>query len=72
MNADERRSAQMDAARAQQPVAFDDCRRITHEVIGGFYSVYNELGYGFLEKPYVNALAVELEFRGLKVERPSA
>ena len=48
---------------------FDDCHRITHEVIGGFYCVYNDLGYGFLERPYVNALTVELAFRGLKVER---
>lgn len=59
----------MDADKEKRIEVFDDCHRITHEVIGGFYSVYNQLGYGFLEKPYANALAVELDFRGLKVER---
>lgn len=31
--------------------------------------MYNTLGYGFLENVYRNALAVELEKRGLKVAR---
>lgn len=42
---------------------------LTHEIIGGFYTVYNELGYGFLESVYANALSLELERRGLKVQR---
>ena len=33
---------------------------LTDLVIKAFYSVYNTLGYGFLEKVYVNALAIEL------------
>lgn len=42
---------------------------ITDQVIGAFFEVYRRLGYGFLETPYKNALAVELGFRGLKVAR---
>jgi len=35
---------------------------------GAFYSVYNTLGYGFLEKVvYVNALLLELKKLGLTV-----
>ena len=41
---------------------------ITDRIIGGFYKVYNELRYGFLEKVYENALLFELERTGLKVE----
>jgi GxxExxY protein len=40
---------------------------LTEVVIGAFFTVYNALGYGFLEKVYVNALKLELEKRGLKV-----
>lgn len=41
--------------------------KLTHEIIGAYYTVYNELGYGFLEKVYENAMAHELRKRGLKV-----
>ena len=41
---------------------------ITRQIIGGFYHVYNTLGYGFLEKVYQNALAITLRKMGLKVE----
>jgi GxxExxY protein len=49
-------------------------RRLLHDettriVIGAFYDVYNALGFGFLEKVYVNALVVALERAGLLVER---
>jgi len=40
---------------------------LTEQVIGAFYEVYNRLGYGFLEKVYENALAIELAERGLAV-----
>jgi GxxExxY protein len=40
---------------------------ITGKVIGAFFKVYNALGYGFNEKVYVNALAIELRKAGLKV-----
>jgi GxxExxY protein len=35
-------------------------QKITEQVIKGFYIVYNELGFGFLEKVYHNALLIEL------------
>jgi GxxExxY protein len=40
---------------------------ITEAIIKGFYRVYNQLGYGFLEKVYRNALTVELRKLGLDV-----
>ena len=42
---------------------------ITEQIIKGFYKVYNILGYGFLEKVYENALAIELKEQGLLVVR---
>ena len=41
---------------------------ITEKIIKAFYSVYNKLGYGFLEKVYENALKIELAKSGLEVE----
>jgi GxxExxY protein len=38
---------------------------ITQMIIGAFYKVYNTLGYGFLEKVYVNSLLIELRKLGL-------
>ena len=38
---------------------------LTDAVICCFYTVYNTLGYGFLEKVYENALLIELQKRGL-------
>jgi GxxExxY protein len=40
---------------------------LTGKVIGAFLKVYNTLGYGFNEKAYENALAIELRKAGLKV-----
>lgn len=42
---------------------------VTKQIIGAFYAVYNCLGYGFLEKVYENALAIELKKGGLHVEQ---
>lgn len=42
---------------------------LTKGIIGTFYDVYNALGYGFLEKVYENALAIELRIRGFQVEQ---
>lgn len=39
---------------------------LTEAIIGAFYDVYNSLGYGFLEKVYENALAIELKHKGYK------
>ena len=41
---------------------------ITEKIIRAFYTVYNTLGYGFLEKVYENAMAIELQKSGLKTE----
>ena len=40
---------------------------LTEKVIKAAYEVYNELGFGFLEKVYENALASELKNQGLSV-----
>jgi GxxExxY protein len=42
---------------------------ITEKIIQAFYKVYNTLGYGFLEKVYLNAMFIELKKMGLKVEK---
>ncbi|ODS41145.1 MAG: GxxExxY protein [Candidatus Altiarchaeales archaeon WOR_SM1_79] len=44
-------------------------KEITDKIINAYYKVYNTLGYGFLEKVYENALAIELRKSGLKVEQ---
>lgn len=41
---------------------------LTNVIIGAFYKVYNTLGFGFLEKVYENAMKIELEKIGFKVE----
>lgn len=33
-----------------------------------YYDVYNELGYGFLEKVYQNSIYLELKHRGFEVK----
>lgn len=38
----------------------------TDEIIAAFYAVYHELGFGFLEQVYQNALFYELQKRGFK------
>jgi GxxExxY protein len=40
---------------------------LTEKVIGAAFTVANTLGCGFLEKVYENALAYELQKRGLRV-----
>ena len=42
---------------------------LTRSVIGAFFEVYNNLGYGFLEHLYVLALERELLVRGHSVAR---
>lgn len=43
-------------------------QELTKLLIGIYYDVYNELGYGFLEKVYQNAMLIELKKRGFEVE----
>ena len=42
---------------------------LTDRIIKSFYDVYNDLGYGFLEKVYENALYVELQLNHLQCDR---
>ena len=42
---------------------------LTAEIIAAFYTVYNALRFGLLERIYANALAIELRARGFRVER---
>lgn len=44
------------------------CKEITDQVLSAFYTVYNELGFGFLENVYQNALYRELIRKGLRCE----
>ncbi len=39
---------------------------ITGLIIKAFYNVYNQLGYGFLEKVYENAMLIEIRKLGLQ------
>ena len=41
---------------------------ITEKIIKSYFKVYNSLGYGFLEKVYENAMAIELRKLGLDVK----
>ena len=41
---------------------------ITHKIIGAAYQVYKQLGFGFLESVYHNAMLIELAKYDLKVE----
>ena len=45
---------------------------LTEKIIGVFYDVYNELGYGFLESVYEESLVIALLETCLKVERQLA
>jgi GxxExxY protein len=42
---------------------------LTEKILGVFYDVYNELGHGFFESAYAEALAVALEESGLSAVR---
>jgi len=44
-------------------------QEISEKIIACAYRVYNNLGSGFLEKVYQNALLIELQKQGLEVEQ---
>ncbi|OHD62395.1 MAG: GxxExxY protein [Spirochaetes bacterium GWF1_41_5] len=44
-------------------------KEITDKIMKGFYDVYNELGRGFLENVYENALIIALKEYGLSLEQ---
>lgn len=43
-------------------------QELTKSIIGIYYDIYNELGYGFLEKVYHKAMLIELKKRGYSIE----
>lgn len=43
-------------------------KSLSDSILKVYYEVYNELGYGFLEKVYQNAMYFELKSQGFKVE----
>lgn len=43
-------------------------KELSNQIINTFYEVYNNLGYGFLEKVYQNAMYLELLSRGFEVQ----
>lgn len=45
---------------------------LTHKIIGCAYTVFNKLGYGYLESIYPKALLIELQKAGLKAEPEKA
>ena len=42
---------------------------LSHAIVGCFFDVYNELGYGFVEMLYARALEITMQQRGLRVDR---
>lgn len=44
-------------------------RDLTKRIVGAFYDVYNELGYGFLESVYEGSMEIALRHAGLVVQR---
>jgi GxxExxY protein len=44
-------------------------RDLTEKIISVFYSVYNDLGYGFLKSVYEECMAIALRDAGLTVDR---
>lgn len=44
-------------------------KELSRLVVGAAYSVHNSLGLGLLENVYEGAMVIELQHRGLKVER---
>lgn len=44
-------------------------KELTGEIIGAFYHVYNELGFGNLEANHCRALEIVLKRKGVVVER---
>ena len=46
----------------------EQLNELTERIIGHAYGVWNELGFGFLEKVYENALVIALRSDGLAVE----
>jgi GxxExxY protein len=52
---------------SSRPVIIE--KELSHAIVGCFFDVYNELGYGFLESIYARALEITMRGRGLRVDR---
>jgi GxxExxY protein len=44
-------------------------KELSHAIVGCFFEVYSELGYGFVEALYARALEIAMRGRGLRVDR---
>ena len=44
-------------------------KELSHEIIGCFYEVFNNIGFGYKEKHYCNAVAKELGLRKIPFKR---
>ncbi len=60
--------SQIDLAGGKKELAALLHQEITKEIIGSAFEVYNQLGYGYLEKIYQRAMQVELLRRDLPCE----
>ncbi len=60
--------------RTQMNTDYHDAKNkdLTEKIIKIFYKVYNNLGYGFLEKVYKNAMMIEFKQTGIPVVSQSA
>ena len=68
MNTDGHRLAEDERAPAFEPASYPH-EALTRQIIGAAYEVHRQLGYGYLERVYENALAVELKSRDVPVEQ---
>ena len=44
-------------------------KELSYKIVGSAMKVHNQLGYGFLEKVYENALMIVLNREGVKAEQ---
>jgi GxxExxY protein len=44
-------------------------KELSNNIINCFYTVYNALGFGFLEKVYENSMMIELAKKGLSAKK---
>jgi GxxExxY protein len=55
--------------RAESPARVLIEKELSYTIVGAFFEVYNELGFGFLESIYSAAMEIALNRRGLLVQR---
>ena len=51
-----------------EPKIIELHKNLSEKIINTFYKVYNNLGYGFLEKVYENALKIEIQSSSMEVK----